>query len=239
MKLKEATILVVDDEPALRDIVSTWFARAASSVLTAAEGREALALLEARHFNLLVSDIRMPVMDGITLLRTARARGLRIPAVIFISGYSDVTPREAYALGAETLMEKPFTREGLLAAAQRSLSERDELWQVQPDSSPRPVLRRTFPSLAQAMAEHRIAFGRGGICIETWTRVSEGPVALELDFAADELLIAAQGNVRWVVRGENLAGIELSCVVEGRARVVQLADASRSFIPRSALEEIV
>lgn len=233
MKLKEASILVVDDEPALRDILSTWFVRAGSSVVTAAEGAEALALLEARAFDLLISDIRMPVMDGITLLRTARGRGLRIPAVIFISGYSDVTPREAYALGAETLVEKPFTREGLLAAAQRSLSGRDELWQVQPDSSPRLALRRTFPSLAQAMAEHHIAFGRGGICIATWNQVTESAVALELEFTADDLLIAAQGDVRWVARGENLAGIELSSVVEGRARLVQLADASRSFIPRS------
>ncbi|HYA16206.1 MAG TPA: response regulator [Bryobacteraceae bacterium] len=233
MQLSEAAILVVDDEPVLRDIVAAWFARAARSVATAADGAEALALLETGRFDLLVSDVRMPVMDGITLLRTAQAKGLKIPAVIFISGYSDIMPREAYALGAETLLEKPFTREDLLAAAQRSLCGRDELWQEQPDPSPRPALRRSFTSLERAVEEHRIAFGRGGICIESGPQVAEGPINLELEFPADHLLIEAQGDVRWVSRAENLAGIEFTCVAEGRGRLVPLAGASRSFIPRS------
>src|SRR5580698_2697640 len=99
MLLREATILVVDDEPALREIVSTWFSRAGAAVATAADGAEGLALLDARHFDLVISDIRMPVMDGIRLLGTARARGLKIPTVLFISGYTDITPREAYTLG--------------------------------------------------------------------------------------------------------------------------------------------
>jgi CheY-like chemotaxis protein len=234
MTLGEAAILVVDDEPALREIVSTWFVRAAARATVAADGAEALTHLEAGRFDLLVSDIRMPVMDGITMLRTACARGMRVPALIFISGYTDITPREAYGLGVETLLEKPFTREDLLAAAQRSLSGRDELWQARPDPAPRVTLRRSYASLSQALAEHRIAFGRGGICIECGAEVNEGPVNLELDFAADHLVVRARGDVRWVSRPERLAGIELSAVEEGRARVVELADASPSFIPRSA-----
>jgi len=233
MLLRDAAILVVDDEPALRDILSNWISRTGAAVVTAAHGAEALALLEVRPFDLLISDVRMPVMDGVTLLRTARARGMRIPTVIFISGYTDITPREAYALGVEILMEKPFTREDLLASAQRSLAGRDELWQAQPDPSPRPVLRRCFASLAQALEEHRLAFGRGGICIESGPEIAEGPINLEIEFAADHLRIEAQGDVRWISRVENLAGIELTSVTEGRARAVEFADASGSFIPRS------
>src|ERR1035438_4781454 len=69
MRLEEATILVVDDEPDLREVFSAWLQQAGCLVFTAANGAEALEVLDAQKIDALVSDIRMPVMDGIALVQ--------------------------------------------------------------------------------------------------------------------------------------------------------------------------
>ena len=234
MNLNEATVLVVDDEPALRDIVGNWFRRVASRVVCAAHGAEALALLRTHQFDLMITDIRMPVMDGVTLLRQAKADGLKTPAVIFISGYSDIAPREAYDLGVEAMLEKPFERDLLIDVAQRSLMDRAELWKTPRATARHPVLKRVFASVEAAISEGRIAFGRGGICVEAGPLASEGPVDIELAFTEDNYTLAGQGIVRWLALKDNLMGIELISVdADSRARVTELAASAGSFIPRA------
>ena len=64
MELKEATVMVVDDEPMLVDIFGEWLQEENCRVLTAGDGAAALEVLRNHHADVIVSDVRMPVTDG-------------------------------------------------------------------------------------------------------------------------------------------------------------------------------
>jgi CheY-like chemotaxis protein len=138
MHLKNATILLVDDEPDLLEIQAAWFRREGSRVLVAGNGAEALEILLANHVDVVVSDVRMPVMDGIALLKNVKARQNYKSSVMFISGFTDIQPRDAYDLGVEAVMSKPVERKELIAVVSRVLAERDELWRSLPSAKPIP-----------------------------------------------------------------------------------------------------
>ena len=172
----------------------------------------------------------MPVLDGMGLLKRLRASGRQMPSVIFVSGFTDLEAREAYALGARALLGKPIEYAESIHAAERSLAEPFELWNTARDLSAYPTLTRGFVSVAAALEQRQIAFGQGGFCLETSQVLAEGPLNVSLDFAADRFLLAAQGIVRW--RSGSQAGIELTWVApEALPRVLQLAHHADSFIP--------
>ncbi len=232
MQLKEASILVVDDEPVLLEILSAWVQRLAGHVFTAGNGAQALEVMAANKIDLIVTDIRMPVMDGISLLKKVKAGRSHTPSVILATGFSDIEAREAYDLGAEALLEKPMERDDLIGAIKRSLTEREDLWRTSLDLAAYPILTGRLEGLATALQEHRIAFGRGGLCIETEQFLVMGPVNIELDCKADQYVLSAQGVVRWLAYEENQVGIEFTYVAEqSRARVVQLTSNAVCFIP--------
>ena len=210
-----SAILVVDDEPFLREIMAGWLARVAGHVLSAEDGAEALKVLAANKIDLILSDIRMPVMDGMALLKKIKETGVRTPEVIFLTGFSDVPLREAYDMGAEAVLEKPISREELLDIAKRALMEADELWRNPPCAALETKLEMTFSSLAAAMKENRIGFGRRGFCIDSAAGLSEGPVEFTMEFEDDRLVLSGQGVVRWTAPKEGKAGIEITCLRDG------------------------
>src|SRR5450432_3994145 len=100
-------VLLVDDEPTLRRALGKILTLAGHQVTTAANGQEALAQIEAATFDVIVSDIRMPGMDGMSLLRAIRARDLDVP-VIFLTGSPTIeTALEAMEYGAFRYLVKP------------------------------------------------------------------------------------------------------------------------------------
>jgi CheY-like chemotaxis protein len=232
MQLKDASILVVDDEPLLLKLVGEWFESVARRVFLAGEGVEALQVLDRNTIDLIIADVRMPGMNGIRLLKEISAKQGYTSHVIFITGFADIDTREAYDLGAEAFLEKPFGRDDLINAAKRSLAERDRLWQTPPDLAAHPTLAASFASLTSALHEHRITFGRGGFCMETKQLLAEGPVNIKLDFKADKYVLSGQGIVRWLLPERNQVGVELTHVAkESRERVLRLTERSASFIP--------
>ncbi len=122
MKLKEAAVLFVEDEPLLRESMGAWLARKAGRVICAQHGAEALEILAANKIDLLLSDIRMPVMDGIALVKKIRKTGLK-PRVILVTGFQDSALRDAYKLGVDAIVEKPFDRGQLLRTMQYCLED--------------------------------------------------------------------------------------------------------------------
>jgi CheY-like chemotaxis protein len=211
-----------------------WFRQISGEVFSAANGVQALEILATHKIDLIVTDIRMPVMDGITLLRKVKANGSHIPGVIFITGFADLDVREAYDLGADALLEKPIVHEELIDLMQRSLLEPNERWRKALDSSGYPVLSRSFASLDAAQREHRIAFGRGGFCMDAGQVLQEGPVSIKLDFKADGYTLSGQGIVRWVAHQDDQIGVELTYSAEAsRARLIELGKHAGSFIPRT------
>lgn len=234
MELKQASILLVDDEPFLGEVMAGWLARVAGQVFRAEDGAEALKILAANKIDLILSDVRMPVMDGIALLKKVKATGVRPPAVILITGFSDVPLRDALDMGVEAVLEKPISREELLEIARRALAETDVLWQEAPGIAPAMKLKLSFGSLATALQEKRIAFGRRGFSIDSAHDLYEGPVEFAVEFRDDRLVLSGQGVVRWTAPEEGKAGIEITYLDDAcRTWVVDHVEQSEqlAFIP--------
>lgn len=116
-------ILVVDDEQAVRDLLSKTLTMADYDVDTADDGPSAIERLRAVAYDLLITDLKMPGMDGLAVIREARklAPDLR---VIIITGYStEASAIEAINLGVSGYLTKPFRLPRILAAAARALGE--------------------------------------------------------------------------------------------------------------------
>jgi CheY-like chemotaxis protein len=239
MELKDATVLIVDDEVDLLKIFQRWLGRQGCRVLIAEDGAEALKLATSNHVDTIVSDIRMPVMGGVELAERLRSTGNQIPKIIFVSGFSDQHEREIFDLGIEAILPKPLGRLDLLSAVLRSLTDRDALWATPPDTAAVSTLTDQFPSISEALRQGTIAFGRGGFCIRSSFTARHGQaIGLCLRFAADGHAVGGQGILRWTEPGEQQVGIEITHIDdENRAWVCDLAARNHPapFIPRISL----
>jgi putative nucleotidyltransferase with HDIG domain len=118
-------ILVVDDEEAIREIVSSMLVGAHFQARQAASGVEALALLESGdEFDLVLSDLMMAEMDGIALLERAKERFPDMPVVMVTAVHDISIALQAIRNGAYDYLLKPFEREQLLATVRRALENR-------------------------------------------------------------------------------------------------------------------
>ena len=116
-------VLVVDDESSIRELLAKTLALAEYDVDTAPDGRAALERLRLGHYDLLIADLKMPGMDGLTLIREAKRLKADIP-VIIITGFStESSAIEAVNLGVAGYLTKPFRVPQVLAAAARALGE--------------------------------------------------------------------------------------------------------------------
>ena len=108
-------VLLVDDDPRLIHIVSLYLQVQDIEVSTAADGEQALEMLSRGLPDLLISDVMMPVMDGLTLCRRVRALpgGATLPIIVFTALDSDSDLRAARDAGADQVITKPFNLTGL------------------------------------------------------------------------------------------------------------------------------
>lgn len=117
-----AKILIVDDELSIVEVLKTLLAREGHLISTASNGKDALRSLRENVFDLLITDIRLPEIDGITLLREARELQSHL-AVIVITAYAKVDNAvEAMKNGAFDYVTKPFKFDELILTVQRALS---------------------------------------------------------------------------------------------------------------------
>ena len=117
------TLLIVDDENGYREVLKTIFEAEGYSVSTAANGRSALSHLTSKKCDLIVSDVRMPDIDGIRLLKEAREADPDIGVVLMTAFGTMDTAREAFKLGADDFIQKPFNNEELKVIVKRTLEK--------------------------------------------------------------------------------------------------------------------
>ena len=116
--------LIVDDEPRLRQVLMHLMRNDGFDCLEATNGEDALALLEQHPVNLVLSDLRMPRMDGLELLRQTRARWPDV-AVVMITAVADVDVAvSCLAIGAMDYLTKPFHLEEVRARVGQALEKR-------------------------------------------------------------------------------------------------------------------
>lgn len=117
-------ILVVDDEPRTRNgiqkILENW-SQGKYSIYTAANGEEAIAIMEKKKIHIMLSDIRMPEITGLQLLNIIKEKNMS-PVVIFISAYSEFTyAHEAIRLGVINYLLKPISKKDLIEAVEEAV----------------------------------------------------------------------------------------------------------------------
>jgi two-component system response regulator PilR (NtrC family) len=118
-----AKLLIVDDELGMRQFLTHLLQREGHKVRVAGNGHEAMALLREESADVLLSDIRMPDMSGIDLLKSARAF-LPDLEVIMMTAFANVdTAREAFLLGAFDFVQKPFDNDLLKETVARALAK--------------------------------------------------------------------------------------------------------------------
>src|SRR3954467_7407324 len=116
-------VLVVDDEASIRDLLSKTLALAEYDVDLAPDGRSALERLRMIPYDLLITDLKMPGVDGLAVIREARRLKADIP-VIIITGFStEASAIEAVNLGVSGYLTKPFRVPRVLAVAAKALGE--------------------------------------------------------------------------------------------------------------------
>ena len=129
------TVLLVDDDPNLREVARYALSQAGFRVEEAANGRDALAAARARPPDLIVLDVRMPEMDGLEVCRELRKTS-RVPIVFLSSADEEIDRVLGLELGGDDYLGKPFSPRELVARAKAVLRR------LAPDATAKEVLRR-------------------------------------------------------------------------------------------------
>jgi len=118
-----SNILIVDDEQSYRQLLSLVFESDGNKIRTAMNGRQALDLLQEEPADVIISDVKMPDMDGIEMLRAVRETLPDIGVILMTAFASVETAREAFKLGADDFITKPFDVEELKLIVKKTLEK--------------------------------------------------------------------------------------------------------------------
>jgi two-component system chemotaxis response regulator CheY len=115
------TIMIVDDSASIRTVVGIALRGEGYAVIEAKDGQDAINKLTGQKVNLIISDVNMPIMDGITFVKHVKQMAAyKFTPIIMLTTESDESKkREGQAAGARAWVVKPFKPEQMLAAVQR------------------------------------------------------------------------------------------------------------------------
>ncbi len=135
-------VLVVEDDPGVRAMLAQTLDRSGYDVQSAVDGSEALSKIRGNQFSLVITDVRLPKVNGLQLLDEIKQSTPQVP-VIVITGYGSVQNAvEAMQVGASDYLLKPFSTEALQAAISRAGIALKESTAVQQDRQQQPIDRR-------------------------------------------------------------------------------------------------
>ena len=117
-------VLIVDDEPNLRKILAAQLSRDGYEVMLAEDGEQGLTMLRENHIDLVVTDLKMPKVDGMTLLREALREQPDLPIVMITAHGTVDTAVEALKLGAFDYLTKPFDKDEVRSVVAKALKTR-------------------------------------------------------------------------------------------------------------------
>ncbi len=204
-----ARVLVADDEEGIRDFLAEALEDDGHAVVTVADGLQAAARLRSDGFDLMITDLRMPGMDGIALVRAARGEQPEMEIIVLTAHASVDTAVEAMKLGAFDYLQKPIGSPGQLRVLAARALERRALVALKDrsarDAPPVPPLTYGDPAMTPVVAAlEKVArtqatvllLGESGTgkevaarAVHSWSPRSQGPfVALNCAAVADGLL---------------------------------------------------
>lgn len=118
-----ARILVIDDEPSIRDLLHTVLTRRGHEVVTASNGRNGLARFREDRPGLTILDLKMPDLGGLDVLKEIKAFDRETAVIILTGNGSDESATKAKELGATDFLQKGFSLHALGEALKRALKE--------------------------------------------------------------------------------------------------------------------
>ncbi len=146
-------ILVVDDEPSIRKVLQALLQREGHEVALAGDGAQALELLGQRPFELMITDLRMPAMDGMELLATCSRLYPGLPVIVITAHGTVDTAVEALKLGAQDYITKPFEQDELRMVVEKALRKEEASRGVlHEDASGRSTIIGRTPSMRHIYA---------------------------------------------------------------------------------------
>jgi two-component system OmpR family response regulator len=107
-------VLIIDDEPGVRELISEALSLSEISAVQAADGLEALSFLRRERFDLLILDINMPKLDGLALLEKLRNEGMSVPVLMLSARADKADINQGLRTGADDYLTKPFSIEELV-----------------------------------------------------------------------------------------------------------------------------
>lgn len=203
MKLPtEIHVLVVDDDIDLLEMIKDLFSNYGFTLFSALNGVAALKIIEANKIDIILTDIRMPQMDGIELLKNIRERDHSHPCVLVTSGYTDYSAAELFSLGANGFFHKPFNMATVRESLYKALLAKEDQWKIKVQGNFEHKIGRAFTDFNELTSSGIIQFGNGGFFFQQknpTAKVNEG-VSFKFKFEDDSILdkIEGTGIVRWV-----------------------------------------
>lgn len=116
--MTKLNILAIDDEPMILDFITFNLEEHGHHVFVANNGYEAIEILESTAIDIIISDVSMPKMNGIELLKKVKNDFHNIKKFILITGFAAISPKEAKELGADKLLSKPLDMKLLMSYVQ-------------------------------------------------------------------------------------------------------------------------
>ena len=151
---KQQTVLIVDDEPQIREILSIYFKKEGFKVIEAADGAEALVQVQAGKPDIILLDIMMPVLDGLEVCKQVRKIS-DIPIIMLTAKDSDDDRIMGLEIGADDYISKPFNTREVVARVKAVLRRTN----ASMSSQNKQVLE--YPNLMINLSEYRVvAIGR-------------------------------------------------------------------------------
>jgi CheY-like chemotaxis protein/nitrogen-specific signal transduction histidine kinase len=216
---KARTVLLVEDNPTNQRVAQLFLERAGCEVVLAADGREALAALESRRFDLVLMDVQMPVMDGLEATRRIREREAkgeqRTPIVALTANAMKEQIEECRANGMDDVLPKPIDRErlGLIleryAPAAGVLTERHHV-------KPAPDKKAELPSEVSIVRFRDVTGGDSGLArglVASFVEsVQQALTDIEAGLAREDLAQVRKAAHTLVGTSANLGAIRLQAI---------------------------
>jgi DNA-binding NtrC family response regulator len=121
--MQKHSVLIVDDEPIVRESIKDWLVDAGYQVATAANGEKALEMIEKEDFGIMIVDVRLPGKTGITVLKEVKALKPQIKSIVITAYSSTELAAEAMKLGAVDYLIKPIAPDELERLIQKTIAE--------------------------------------------------------------------------------------------------------------------
>ncbi len=243
-KFTGKTILIVDDEPDLREIFADEFKSEGATVLEAENGTTALEIAKREKLDAVITDIRMPGGGGIELLDNLKKLSPNVPVVMLITGFADFTHEDAYHKGADAIFSKPCNLQEMMRSVERALMPEKERWVRKFERVPTDLsIEFSFQNQSGSIQSKLMNIGRGGIFLAVQDKLPPvgSTVYFKIGFQTDGTSIEGRALCRWTRKTaqENFpvgAGFEfLDLSSDCTNRIMQFIQESKtkSYIPKT------